>query len=81
MAKYLFDTCSLIALVRYYLPFDKNNALRDFVYSGFESKEFLMLKQIKDECEYIAKDLVFKELPKLKSMNPQWRISIHYDCY
>lgn len=70
MASYLFDTCSLIALARYYLPFDKNNALRDFIYSGFETKEFLMLKQVKDECEQVSGGLVFNELPKLKNTKP-----------
>ena len=68
MANYLFDTCSLIALVRYYLPFDKNNMLRDFIYSGFKSKEFLMLKQVQSECKQVSNGLVFSKFPQLKNI-------------
>lgn len=68
MAKYLFDTCSLIALVRYYLPFDSDDKLKNFIYKGFESKEFIMLKQIKYECEQVSSGLVFNELPQLKNV-------------
>ena len=68
MAKYLFDTCSLIALVRYYLPFDINGKLKDFIYKGFTNKEFIMLKQVKDECEKVSGGLVFNELPQIKTI-------------
>ncbi len=68
MAKYLFDTCSLIALVRYYLPFDSDDKLKNFIYKGFESKEFIMLKQVKYECEQVSSGLVFNELPQLKNI-------------
>ncbi|MGX3011659.1 DUF4411 family protein [Helicobacter sp. 23-1044] len=70
MANYLFDTCSLIALVRYYLPFDKNNVLRNFIYSGFKSKEFLMLKQVQSECKQVSNGLVFSEFTNLKHIKP-----------
>lgn len=68
MANYLFDTCSLIALVRYYLPFDSDDKLKKFIYKGFESKEFIMLKQVKYECEQVSSGLVFNELPQLKNI-------------
>ncbi len=68
MAKYLFDTCSLIALVRYYIPFDLSGELKDFILKGFKSKEFIILKQVKNECKQVGKGLVFQKLPQLKSI-------------
>lgn len=65
MAKYLFDTCSLIALVRYYIPFDSQGKLGDFIHKGFETKEFIMLEQVKNECKQVSKGLVFQTLPQL----------------
>lgn len=68
MAKYLFDTCSLIALVRYYIPFDSQGKLGDFIHKGFETKEFIMLEQVKNECKQVSKGLVFQKLPQLKDI-------------
>lgn len=68
MAKYLFDTCSLIALVRYYIPFDSQSKLGNFIHKGFETNEFIMLKQVKDECKQVSKGLVFQILPQLKDI-------------
>lgn len=68
MAKYLFDTCSLIALVRYYIPFDSQGKLGDFIHKGFETKEFIMLEQVKNECKQVSKGLVFQTLPQLKDI-------------
>lgn len=68
MAKYLFDTCSLIALVRYYIPFDSQSKLGDFIHKGFETKEFIMLEQVKNECKQVSKGLVFQKLPQLKDI-------------
>lgn len=65
MAKYLFDTCSLIALVRYYIPFDSQGKLGDFIHKGFETKEFIILEQVKNECKQVSKGLVFQTLPQL----------------
>lgn len=68
MAKYLFDTCSLIVLVRYYIPFDSQGKLSDFIYKGFESKEFIMLEKVKNECKQVSKGLVFQILPQLQNI-------------
>lgn len=70
MASYICDTCSLIALVRYYLPFDTSDILKSFIYNGFKSKEFLMLKQVKDECRQVSGGLVFDKLLELKNIKP-----------
>lgn len=68
MAKYLFDTCSLIALARYYILFDSQGKLGDFIHKGFEIKEFIMLEQVKNECKQVSKGLVFQKLPQLKDI-------------
>lgn len=68
MAKYLFDACSFIALIRYYLPFDSDDKLKNFIYKGFESKEFLMLKEVKNECKQVSSGLVFSKFPQLKNI-------------
>lgn len=64
MDKYLFDTSSLISLVQYYLPFDADRWLQNFLYKGFEKKEFILLRAVKDECENVRQGLVFKEFIK-----------------
>lgn len=64
MDKYLFDTSSLISLVQYYLPFDIDRRLRNFLSKGFEKKEFILLAVVKDECKNVRQGLVFKEFIK-----------------
>ena len=44
--EYYFDTSSLVALARYYHPFDKNGRLFDFVRSKFQNKEIIVLDAI-----------------------------------
>lgn len=63
----LIDTSSLISLVRYYLPFDKNQTLYNFIKNKIESKKILILDKVYEECEYTAKGIVLKELEFLKS--------------
>jgi hypothetical protein len=65
--KVVIDTSSLLSLVRYYLPFDKNKTLYNFIKSKIESKEILILDKVFDECEYTSKGIVVKTLPYLSS--------------
>ena len=58
----LIDTCSLLSLVRYYLPFDKENILFDFVKSKIESKKFIILDKVFEECRHIAKGVIVEKL-------------------
>ena len=62
----LIDTSSLLSLVRYYLPFDKNKILFNFIQSKIENKDILVLDKVFEECEYTSKGLVVKELEYLK---------------
>ena len=63
----LIDTSSLISLVRYYLPFDKDQTLFNFIKEKIESKSILVLDKVYEECEYIAKGIVLNQLKYLKS--------------
>ena len=63
----VIDTCSLVNLVRYYLPFDKNSILFNFIKTKVESKEIIVIDKVYEECSYVAKRIVVNELPFLKS--------------
>jgi len=67
----VIDTSSLLSLVRYYLPFDKNNILFDFIKSKVESKEILILDAVFQECLYTSKGVVVKTLEFIKSKKNQ----------
>jgi len=62
----VIDSNSLLALVRYYLPFDKDNTLKKFIKEKIDSHELIILDKIYEESKYIAKGLVLKELEFLK---------------
>ncbi len=64
--KVIIDTSSLIALVRYYLPFDNENVLYDFFQNKIESKELVVLDKVFEECRYTAKSIVVNKLAYLK---------------
>lgn len=48
---YYFDTSSLVALARYYHPFDKENHLYDYVEAKFLGKELVILDVILNETK------------------------------
>ncbi len=61
----VIDTSSLLSLVRYYLPFDKNNLLYDLFRTKIESGEIIILDKVFDESKYTAKGIVLTELDYL----------------
>ena len=61
--EYYFDTSSLVALARYYHPFDKNGRLFDFVRSKFQNKEIIVLDAILNEAKFTCKGIVLQEYP------------------
>ena len=67
--KVIIDTSSLLSLVRYYLPFDKQNTLFEFVKNEFENGNLIIIDAVYQECEYISKGVVLKELDYLKDKN------------
>lgn len=63
----VIDTSSLMALIRYYLPFDKDDALKNFIKSKVESKEIIILDKVQEEAKYVARGIVLIQLEFLKS--------------
>lgn len=64
--KVAIDTSSLLSLVRYYLPFDKNNILYDYIKKRVDAKDILILDKVYEESKYIAKGIVIQKLNYLK---------------
>lgn len=64
--KIVIDTSSFMALVRYYLPFDKDDSLKNFIKSKVESKEIIVLDKVQEESKFVAQGIVLKELDFLK---------------
>jgi len=60
--KVAIDTNSLMSLVRYYLPFDKNLVLFNFIKEKIAENEIIIIDKILEECEFLSKGLVLKSL-------------------
>ena len=58
----IIDTSSLLAFVRYYLPFDTNSILKNLLKEKFESGELIIIDKIYYEVKGIAKGIVISEL-------------------
>ena len=63
--KYLFDTSSLLALARYYIPFDKERNLYEWLRGKYDSKEMVLLDAIIEESKYVAHNIIQKTFPFL----------------
>ena len=63
--KVVIDTSSLLSLVRYYLPFDKNNKLFNFIQTRIENGEIIIIDEVLNECKFISKGLVLEKLEYL----------------
>ncbi len=56
------DTCSLLSLVRYYLPFDANKVLYHFFKDKISCGEIIIIDKVLDECKNTSSGLVLKGL-------------------
>lgn len=65
--KAIIDTCSLISFVRYYLPFDQDNQLKNFLETQILEKKIIVLDKVAKECEYTSQGLVISALPFIKN--------------
>ena len=65
--KVVIDTSSLLSLVRYYLPFDKDLVLYNFFKSRVESGEIVILDKVYEECKYTAKGIVIETITYLEN--------------
>jgi hypothetical protein len=62
----VIDTSSLLSLVRYYLPFDKNKILFNLIKTKIENKEIVILDKVYEECRFTSKGLVVETLEYIK---------------
>lgn len=58
----IIDSSSLLAFVRYYLPFDKNTVLKNLLKEKFESGELVVIDKVYDEIKFQSKGVILKEL-------------------
>lgn len=63
--KVVIDTNSLLSLVRYYMPFDKNGILFNFIKNKIENGEIIIIDKVFQECTYSAKGIVLTTLDYL----------------
>jgi hypothetical protein len=62
----LIDTSSLLALVKYYRPFDKEDSLKEYFKSKIDSGSILLIDKVIDESRYLSKGLIIKDLDFLQ---------------
>ncbi|MFT3908306.1 MAG: DUF4411 family protein [Ferruginibacter sp.] len=56
------DTSSLLALVRYYIPFDKGDSLKDFLNDKFKNGDLLILDKVFEEAKLVAQGAIINDL-------------------
>lgn len=61
----LIDTSSLLSLVRYYLPFDKQGILFEHIKEKFISGEIILLDAVYQESKFVSKKAIFNALDYL----------------
>ena len=61
--KAVIDTSSLVTLVRYYLPFDREEKLKIFLEENILSGRIIILEQVTDECKRLGKGQVIEAFP------------------
>ena len=58
----VIDTSSLLSLVRYYLPFDQNNKLLNFIKKEIQNHNIIVIDEVLNECKLVSGKLVVKKL-------------------
>ena len=69
----LLDTSSLLALVRYYLPFDNSGKIKQIIQNSYESGELIIIDKVLTESKYASQGIILKEL---NFINPKSRLII-----
>lgn len=63
----LVDASSLVALARYYHPFDSTEALHEFLNSEIASGNIIVLDKIAEEVQYVSGGMAVEAFPCLKN--------------
>lgn len=59
--KIIIDTSSLLSLVRYYFPFDKDSVMFNYFKAKIENKEIIIIDKVFDECKRVSGGIVESE--------------------
>lgn len=62
----VIDTSSLVSLVRYYLPFDEDAKLLNYISQRIIEKQIIILEKVYDESKYAAGGIVVNKIGFLK---------------
>lgn len=60
--KAIIDTSSLLALVRYYVPFDENSNLKEQIKNKIDNDELIIIDKVVEESKRINKGIILKSL-------------------
>ena len=63
----VIDTSSLVALVRYYLPFDKDDSLKKYINRKIDIGTIIIVDKVYEESKYISKGFVLNGLNLVKN--------------
>lgn len=74
--KYLIDTSSLLSLVRYYLPFDRENLVFARLKDCFNKESIILIESVKEQSKKVSKGLIMKKLIFLESLPVQKDITL-----
>lgn len=73
----LIDTSSLVALVDYYLPFDKNGIILSELGSMLDNGELVVIDRVSKECAVIRGGSIITAIPFLSDKNRLDNIAEH----
>lgn len=76
--KVVIDTSSLLSLVRYYIPFDTNGIMLNFIKSKIAIGEIIIIDKVFQECTLNSKGLVVSKLDFLQDNNFLKSIKLPY---
>lgn len=61
--EYFFDTSSLVALARYFSPFDRNASLYKYIEDKYVNKEIIVLDVVFQEAQLTSRRIVLDTFP------------------
>ena len=64
--KVVIDTSSLLAFVRYYLPFDDDYTLFNLIKNKIINKEIIIIDKVVEESKFVSKGIILEKLEYLK---------------
>lgn len=71
--KYVFDTSSLHRLVIYYLPFDDDGVLIEYISDCIAQEVIIIPDKIFEECRYVDGGIIVDSLPILNSRGSRYK--------